>query len=81
MLSQALDATANPYIALAALVTAGMAGMRAGALLPAPVAGDPASLSSLEAAAIGLVRLPSSLAAAIECLLTDEGALSPAMLP
>lgn len=63
-------------MALGALVAAGMAGMRAGARLPQPVAVDPASLSATEAAAIGLTRLPASLAAALECLMADQGTLT-----
>ena len=71
--AQALDATANPYIAMAALVSAGMSGLQADARLPAPVAVDPATLTEMEATAIELVRLPSNLAAAIECLQADKG--------
>ena len=69
---QALDACANPYIALAALVTAGMMGIEGDAALPAPVDVDPASLPN-EAAAD---RLPTSLKEAIEALLRDTGGLS-----
>ena len=63
---QALDACANPYIALAALVTAGMMGIEGDAALPPPIDVDPASLPTAE-------RLPTSLKQAIEALFHDAG--------
>ncbi len=63
---QALDACANPYIALAALVTAGMMGIEGDAALPAPVDVDPASLPTAN-------RLPTSLKEAIKALFRDAG--------
>ena len=61
-------------MALAALVSAGMTGIRAAATLPEPVMQDPATISPEDAAAMQLERLPDSLTAAIEALLDDAGA-------
>ena len=71
---QALDASANPYIALAALVTAGMVGLATGATLPDPLDVDPATLSAERAAELGVERLPTSLSEALEALFRDLGA-------
>ncbi|MDQ3733810.1 MAG: glutamine synthetase family protein [Actinomycetota bacterium] len=60
-----LDATANPYLVVAGLLAAGMAGMSEEARLPAPVPTDPASLSSEERAAAGISALPTSLEEAV----------------
>ncbi|GAA0213251.1 glutamine synthetase family protein [Actinomadura nitritigenes] len=59
------DAAANPYLALAALLAAGRAGLDAGSALPDPVEADPAGLSDEERAARGLRPLPASLAEAV----------------
>ena len=40
-----MDATANPHLALAAIVTAGLLGLRRQGELPRPVEGDPGELS------------------------------------
>lgn len=53
------DAAANPYLALAALLVAGRAGLAEGGVLPEPVDADPATLE-------GIPALPSSLGAAVE---------------
>jgi glutamine synthetase len=68
---RAADATANPYLALAAIVRAGLDGLRH--RLPAPplVAGDPEEMTEAERRALGLVRLPQSLGAALDALATD----------
>ncbi|WP_290863271.1 glutamine synthetase family protein [Hamadaea sp.] len=59
------DATANPYLALAALLSAGIVGVTDGASLPEPVEVDPASLASPPP------RLPTSLSAAADALERD----------
>ncbi len=66
------DATANPYLALAAIIRAGLEGLRA--KLPAPpiVAGDPSQMGDAERQALGLYRLPESLPAAIVALQSDR---------
>jgi glutamine synthetase len=65
------DATANPYLALGALIRAGLAGLRD--KLPAPplVNADPATLSEPERERLGVARLPDSLAAALQALAAD----------
>lgn len=58
---KSVDATSNPYIAVGALLAAGLAGVRKGAVLPEPVQVDPALVSGERS----LPRLPESLGAAI----------------
>ncbi|MFD9793066.1 glutamine synthetase [Streptomyces sp. NPDC059070] len=53
------DAAANPYLAVGAVLAAGLAGLDAKASLPGPVSGDPAVVG-------GRPRLPASLPAALE---------------
>ncbi|MFH8370042.1 glutamine synthetase [Streptomyces sp. NPDC018031] len=53
------DAAANPYLAVGAVIAAGLAGVDAGLRLPAPVAGDPAGSAEPPP------RLPDSLGAAL----------------
>lgn len=67
-----VDATANPYLALAAVIVAGMDGLRRGLALPPCIVGDPASLRAEERASLGIERLPRSLDEAIEALAADE---------
>ncbi|MFI9201268.1 glutamine synthetase [Streptomyces sp. NPDC053048] len=53
------DPAANPYLVTGAVIAAGLAGLDEGLVLPAPAAGDPAVTG-------GQVRLPTSLAEALE---------------
>ncbi|MFF3274096.1 glutamine synthetase family protein [Streptomyces chrestomyceticus] len=55
------DAAANPYLAVGAVIAAGLHGLSTGAALPPPVTGDPGVLGVRERARRGIVRLPSSL--------------------
>ncbi|HXW58850.1 MAG TPA: hypothetical protein VEJ23_05170 [Solirubrobacteraceae bacterium] len=68
------DATANPYLALGALLRAGLDGLRA--KLPAPplLEGDPAELDDAEAARLGVGALPGSLEEALSALAGDDSA-------
>ncbi len=66
------DQSANPYLAVAAVILAGLAGIRAGAKLPAPVDVDPASLSEDDRAARGIRPLPTSLADTTDAFESDE---------
>lgn len=66
-----LDATANPYLALGALLRAGLAGIRGRLPAPRPLDRDPASLSDDERQALGIERLPGSLDAALATLAAD----------
>jgi glutamine synthetase len=58
------DAAANPYLAVAALLAAGAAGLAEDGTLPEPVDVDPASLE-------GVPPLPSSLGVAVEAFEND----------
>jgi len=60
-----LDATANPYLVVAGLLAAGLAGLADEARLPEPVTFDPATVSAQERAAAGIDQLPSSLEEAV----------------
>ena len=71
---RASDATANPYLALAAIVRAGLAGIEERLAPPPIVAGDPAAMSEEERTRLGLVRLPQSLADALAALAADKAA-------
>ncbi|WP_405143472.1 glutamine synthetase family protein [Sphaerisporangium sp. NBC_01403] len=70
------DAAANPYLAVAALLATGRAGLAGGGALPAPVEVDPHSLGTV-------TPLPSSLGAALEAFENDavlKEALGEAMI-
>ncbi|MFF9282452.1 glutamine synthetase family protein [Streptomyces griseosporeus] len=67
-----VDLAANPYLALAGLIAAGLDGLATGAALPAEVTGDPARLAPEEAAARGVRRLPVSLAEAVAAFRGDR---------
>jgi len=60
-----VDAAANPYLLVAGLLAAGLAGLAEQAILPAPVNVDPATLSAGERTAAGIESLPSSLEKAV----------------
>jgi len=68
------DAAANPYIALGAIVRAGLEGVRS--RLPAPpiLERDPALLDAREAERFGVGALPATLADALSALAEDETA-------
>jgi len=60
-----VDLAANPYLALAGVLAAGLDGMRRGQRPGPPVSGDPAGLDPTELAERGIRRLPESLADAL----------------
>lgn len=62
---KALDPAANPYLALGAVVAAGIDGLERELSLPEPVTDDPASISAADRRTLGIRRLPASLGAAI----------------
>ncbi|WP_255467937.1 glutamine synthetase family protein [Reyranella sp. CPCC 100927] len=66
------DATANPYLSLAALVRAGLDGLRRSLKAPPLVTGDPTLMGDEERKALGLVRLPQSLPEALDAFLADK---------
>ena len=65
------DACACPHLALAMLIRAGIEGLQANLPAPPLFSGDPATLSQTERAALGLQRLPDTLAGALEALMAD----------
>jgi glutamine synthetase len=68
------DAAANPYLALGAIVHAGLDGVQR-ELAPASVLDrDPALLDDAQSRAYGVGALPSSLAEALQALADDEAA-------
>jgi glutamine synthetase len=69
---RAADATANPYIALAGVLAAGLDGIRSGAALPPLIDRDPSELTDTQRQAAGVERLPTSLAAALDMLAEDD---------
>ncbi|MGQ0576501.1 MAG: glutamine synthetase, partial [Pseudonocardia sp.] len=54
------DASANPYLALAALLAAGAAGIADGLALPPPVQSDPGGWSAQDREARGIAELPQT---------------------
>ncbi|MCT7351507.1 glutamine synthetase family protein [Streptomyces sp. 15-116A] len=66
-----VDLAANPYLALACLIAAGLDGLAASAALREEVTGDPARFTAQEAAARGVRRLPVSLAEALDAFRED----------
>jgi len=67
-----VDVTANPYLALAAVLSAGMDGMERGLDPGEPTMVDPATLSEEERTARGVHPFPASLDEALDALEQDE---------
>ncbi|MGB5593825.1 MAG: glutamine synthetase family protein [Crocosphaera sp.] len=63
-----VDASANPYLALGAIIAAGLDGMTNQLKLPEPVQVDPAILTEEERENLGIKRLPINLGEAIKYL-------------
>jgi glutamine synthetase len=61
-----VDAAANPYLLVGAVLALGLSGIDRGLRLPAEVTVDPATLSEEELEQAGTARLPSSLGEALE---------------
>lgn len=66
------DATANFYLALAALVSAGMDGVRRKAAPPEPRSEDVYALSPADLERLGIAPLPGNLGEALDALERDE---------
>jgi glutamine synthetase len=66
------DATSNPYLALGALIAAGLDGVRRGLELPPDVAVDPGNYSEDERRRRGIEPLPESLGEALDALAADK---------
>jgi glutamine synthetase len=67
-----MDVTANPYLALAAVLTAGMDGIERNLDPGEPTTVDPATLSDEERASRGIYPLPASLDEALDALKGNE---------
>jgi glutamine synthetase len=67
-----VDVTANPYLALAAVLAAGMDGMERGLNPGEPITVDPATLSEEERASRGIRPYPASLDEALDALEQDD---------
>jgi glutamine synthetase len=61
-----LDAAANPYLLVGAVLALGLDGIARELELPPEVTVDPATMSDEELEAVGVTRLPSGLAQALE---------------
>ncbi|WP_181924100.1 glutamine synthetase family protein [Streptomyces inhibens] len=70
------DATANPYLALGAIVYAGMDGVERRLDPGVPLTADPNGLSDAELRRRGVTTLPRSLAEAVDALERDEFLMS-----
>lgn len=70
---KAFDATCNPHLAAAAMIVAGLQGVREGLNLPPPVELDPGSLTDTQRRAAGIRQLPATLEEAIEAYDSDKG--------
>ncbi|MBM2810600.1 MAG: Glutamate--ammonia ligase [Chloroflexi bacterium] len=66
-----VDSSCNPYLAIGAVIAAGLDGMARGLTLGEPIQLDPADLSPDEQAAFGISALPSNLGDAITELEKD----------
>ncbi|MDT7743743.1 MAG: glutamine synthetase [Actinomycetota bacterium] len=62
------DASANPYLALAAVLSAGVAGVAENLAPPAPIGEDPGTWKKKERAAAGIAKLPTTPAEQEEAL-------------
>jgi glutamine synthetase len=69
---RALDAGANPYLAFAVILRAGLTGIEQGYELPAEAEDDVWSLTNEERRALGIDPLPQSLAEAITAMERSE---------
>jgi glutamine synthetase len=67
-----VDPSCNPYLALGAVIAAGLDGLEKGLDPGEPVQVDPADLPEAERAARGIQPLPTSLGEAIAALEQDE---------
>ncbi len=68
------DASANPYLALGAIVRAGLDGVCAGLPAPPILDRDPAQLDAVEAERYGVGALPASLEESLQTLAEDDTA-------
>lgn len=67
-----IDSSANPYLAYAVVLAAGMKGIEEGYELPPEAEDDVWSLTEVERSALGITELPSSLKSAIRAMKDSE---------
>ncbi|MFM1842858.1 MAG: hypothetical protein RLZZ490_1595 [Cyanobacteriota bacterium] len=67
-----VDASANPYLALGAVIYAGLDGIQKALSLPDSVSVDPGSMTPEERQRLNIQALPNNLGMAIACLEKDE---------
>lgn len=67
-----VDASSNPYLALGAVIAAGMDGIKKDMELTEPVQKDPATLSSVEMDRLGVEPLPDNMGQALDNLENDD---------
>jgi len=63
-----LDASANPYLVVGAVLTVGVAALDKGLTLPEEVSGDPATMAPVDLQRLGVERLPETAEAALDLL-------------
>jgi glutamine synthetase len=66
------DASSNPYIALGAMIAAGLDGLQRSLKLPEEVTLDPGLIPEADRHAKGINRLPHNLGEAIDALRKDD---------
>ncbi len=71
------DPSANPYLALAAIIMAGLDGMRKRLEPPEPITANAYRIPDKELKKDGIRLLPGTLAEALACLESDHGYLKP----
>ncbi|MDN5716373.1 MAG: glutamine synthetase, partial [Janibacter sp.] len=69
---RSLDASCNPYLAFAVMLTAGLKGIEEGYELPPETEDDVWGLTDRERRAMGIKPLPASLSEAIEAMEESE---------
>ena len=69
---RSVDPSANPYLAMAAILAAGLDGIKNGLTPPAPVDRNIYRMNAEERAEVGIVSLPGSLAEALVALEGNE---------
>ncbi|WP_067780530.1 type I glutamate--ammonia ligase [Actinomyces vulturis] len=69
---RSLDSAANPYLAFAVILAAGLKGIEEGYDLPAEAEDDVWALSPLEREALGIEALPTSLKSAVAAMRDSE---------
>jgi glutamine synthetase len=67
-----VDASANPYLALGAVIAAGLDGVRHCLELGEPVAVDPGTIAESDRSVLGIDLLPTNLGESIEQLRADQ---------